>query len=257
MKSIKYFIMIILIAGFILNGCKKEDNPTEPNTTKDISNPTGQPMPSFSSTADYGGAMASINYYVAAPIAGLPDISTNAASAIFGDGIDAGAVTVSGNQLGKLTAGGKTYYMAPDMNNPMNVLNLSWNGATHSWSVAGGNGIPAISGSVKSPSDYSITSPTANASVTKSNGIQVKWSNTSTTSKIVVQIINIKDNGQAKVYQELTDNGSFTIPAADLTSFSGDCQLFVVRYNYNPVSASGKKYYMISEIVKSINIKVN
>lgn len=257
MKNVKQTLIAFLVIGLLITGCKKEDNPTESNTTTNISNPTGQPMPSFSSSADYGGAMASISYYISAPIAGLPDVSTNAASAIFGDGVDAGAVTVNNNQLGKLNAGGKTYYMAPDVNNPMNVLNLSWGGANHSWNVAGANGIPALSGSVKSPNDYSITSPSNNASVTKSSGIQVKWSNTSTTSKILVQMINLKNNGQAKVYQELTDNGSYTIPAADLSSFSGDCQIFVVRYTYNYVTAGGKKYYMVSEIVKSINVKVN
>ncbi|MCX7874583.1 MAG: hypothetical protein N2321_00290 [Melioribacteraceae bacterium] len=257
MKRYLFNIATVVLFLLLINGCKKEDNPVESDATKDIANPTGQPMPSFANTPDFGGSMASINYYVAAPIAGLPDVSTNAASAIFGDGVDAGAVSVNNNQLGKLNAGGKTYYMAPDVNNPTNVLNLSWGGANHSWSVAGANGIPALNGAVRSPNDYSITSPTANASVTKSNGIQVRWSNTSTTSKILVQIINIKDKGQAKVYQELNDNGSYTIPASDLTSFSGDCQLFVVRYNYNSVTAANKKYYMVSEIVKSINIKVN
>ncbi|MFZ5948285.1 MAG: hypothetical protein ACOYU5_10025 [Stygiobacter sp.] len=257
MKNVKYILLATLVFGFLITGCKKENNPTEPNSSTNISNPTGQPMPSFSSSADYGGAMASINYYMAAPIAGLPDISTNAATGIFGDGVDAGAVTVNSNQLGKLTTNGKTYYMAPDMNNPMNVLNLSWGGANHSWNVAGANGIPALSGSVRSPNDYTITTPLNNASVTKSSGIQVKWSNTSTTSKILVQLINIQNKGQVKVYQDLTDNGSYTIPAADLSSFSGDCQLFVVRYTYNSVTAGGKKYYMVSEIVKSINVKVN
>ncbi|MBI5807715.1 MAG: hypothetical protein HZA74_04875 [Ignavibacteriales bacterium] len=257
MKKIKSLSIMLLIIALTFSGCKKADNPTEPTTTTDITNPTGQPMPSFANQTDVLGVMASVYYYMAVPIAGLPDIATSAASAIFNNGVDAGAVTVNNYTLGKLNAGGKIYYMAPDVNNPMNQLNLSWNGATHSWNVAGGNGIPAISGSVKSPFDYSVSQPTANASVTKANGITVKWTNTSSTTKTLVQIVNLKDKGQAKVYQELADNGSFTIPAADLSSFSGDCMLFVVKYNYNILTVSGKKYVLVSEVVKSINIKVN
>lgn len=257
MKKIKFLSIVLFVLAITFSGCKKESNPTEPTTTTDITNPTGQPMPSFANQTDIIGVMATVYYYMAAPIPGLPDIATSAATAIFNNGVDAGAVTVNNNNLGKLNAGGKFYYMAPDVNNPMNQLNLSWNGATHSWNVTGGNGIPAISGSVKSPFDYSVSQPTANASVTKSTGLQVKWTNTSSTTKMLIQIVNVKDKGQAKVYQDIADNGSFTIPSADLSSFSGDCMLFVVKYNYNILTVSGKKYVIVSEIVKSVNIKLN
>jgi hypothetical protein len=146
--------------------------------------------------------------------------------------------------------------MSPDPNNPMNLLSLNWNGTNHNWSVAGGNGVPAFSGSVKSPNDYSVTSPTANASISKASGIQVRWSNPST-AKALIQIVNVNNKGQAKVYQEVTDNGSYTIPAADISGFSGDCMIFVVKYNYSYTTAGGKRYYFVSEIVKSVTVKVN
>ena len=256
MKHVKPLLIVLAIFVWAVTGCKKEDSLTESTTTTDISNPSGQPMPSFSTQADYGGAMASIYYYMASPIAGIPDIATNAASAIFNGGTEAGAVTVNNNTLGKISSGGKTYYMAPDVNNPMNQLSLNWNGTNHSWNVAGANGIPAITGSVKSPNDYSVTLPTTNSSVSKASGIQVKWNNPST-AKALIQIVNIKDKGQAKVYQEVADNGSYTIPAADIASFSGDCLIFIVKYNYSYTTVSGKKYFFVSEIVKSVNVKVN
>lgn len=256
MKQTKLLLLIVSLFIVAITGCKKEDNPTESTSGTDISNPTGQPMPSFSEQADYGGAMASIYYYMAAPIAGFPDVATSAASAIFNGGVDAGAVTVNGNSLGKIAANGKTYYMAPDVNNPFNQLNLSWNGTNHSWNVAGANGIPALTGSVKSPNDYSVTLPAANSTVSKASGIQVKWSNPSS-SKALIQIVNISNKSQVKVYQEIVDNGSYTIPAADLTNFSGDCMIFVVKYNYTSTSASGKKYFFVSEVVKSVAVKVN
>jgi YHS domain-containing protein len=256
MKQAKLFLMILAVVVLAVTGCKKEDTPTEVTSSTNISNPTGQPMPNFETQADYGGAMASIYYYMASPIAGLPDVATNAASAIFNGGVDAGAVVVNNNSLGKISASGKTYYMAPDVNNPFNQLTLSWNGTNHSWNVAGANGIPAITGSVKSPYDYSVTLPTANTSVAKANGIQVKWSNTSS-AKALIQIVNISNKSQVKVYQEVADNGNYTIPAADLTNFSGDCMIFVVKYNYSSTTAGGKKYFFVSEVVKSVNVKVN
>lgn len=256
MKHVKLLLLAAAVFVLIATGCKKEDSPTESTATTDIANPSGQPMPSFSEQADYGGAMASIYYYMASPIAGIPDIATNAASAIFSGGTDAGAVTVNSNTLGKISSGGKTYYMAPDPTNPMNQINLSWYGSYHNWNVAGANGIPAVTGSVKSPNDYSVTLPTTNSSVNKASGIQVKWTGSSS-AKALIQIVNIKNKGQAKVYQEVADNGSYTIPAADLASFSGDCMIFVVKYNYSFTTVSGKKYYFVSEIVKSVNVKVS
>lgn len=256
MKQAKQLLMLFALIVLVVTGCKKEDNPTESNSATDISNPTGQPMPNFSEQGDYGGAMASVYYYMAAPIAGFPDVATSAATAVFNGGVDVGAVTVNNNSLGKLSSSGKTYYMAPDVNNPFNQLNLNWNGTTHSWSVAGGNGVPAFSGSVKSPNDYSVTLPTANSTISKASGIQVKWSNPSS-SKALIQIINISNKAQVKFYQEVADNGSYTIPAADLSSFSGDCMIYVVKYNYSSTTASGKKYYFVSEVVKSVTVKVN
>lgn len=256
MKQAKLLLIVAAVFVLIATGCKKEDSPTESTPTTDISNPTGQPMPSFSDQADYGGAMATMYYYMASPIAGIPDIATNAAAAIFNGGVDAGAVTVNNNTLGKISSGGKTYYMAPDPTNPMSQISLNWYGNYHNWNVAGANGIPAVTGSVKSPSDYSVTLPITNSSVSKASGIQVRWTNPST-AKALIQIVNINNKGQVKVYQEVADNGSYTIPAADIASFSGDCMIFVVKYNYSFTTAGGKKYYFVSEMVKSVNVKVN
>lgn len=253
-KTTFFFLVVLLL--LVVTGCKKEDNPTEPNDAKDITNPTGQPMPSFLEQTDYGGAMASINYGIAAPISGFPDVEANAASGILNGGVDAGVVTVNSNSLGKLSSGGKTYYMAPDINNPLNQLSLNWNGTNHNWNVAGGNGVPVLTGSVRSPNSFTISSPTANSSISKASGIQIRWSNPST-AKALIQIVNVSNKAQAKVYQEIVDNGSYTIPAADLASFSGECMIFVVKYNYSFTTAGGKKYYFISEIVKSVNVKVN
>lgn len=252
-KFIRLSLIIIMVLVF--SSCKNEDNPTEPTNSSNQSNPTAQPVPNFADQQDFNGLMATLRFsQISVP--GFPSVETDMAFAMFGNGVDAGSVTVNNTSLGKMNQGGKTLYIVPDPANPMQYLNLSWNGSNHSWNVSGGNGIPAITGSVRSPNDFNITQPSSNAIVSKSGGIQVRWSNTSTTSKILVQIVSTS-NGQVKYYQELSDNGSYTIPASDLSAFSGDCMLFVVRYTYNSTTASGKKYFFVAEIIKSISIKVN
>ncbi|MCX7797710.1 MAG: hypothetical protein N2249_03705 [Melioribacter sp.] len=254
LKKILRLNVIIFIAITLLS-CNKEDNPTEPSNSSNQSNPTGQPIPSFSDQSDYNGVMATLKYYQAS-LPGFPEIETSMAFAMFGSGVDAGTVSVNNNTLGKMNYSGKTMYIMPDPNNPLQYLNLSWNGSNHSWNVTGGSGIPAITGSVRSPNDFNVIQPVSNSTVSKSNGVQVRWSNTSTTSKMLIQIVST-GSGNVKYYQELSDNGSYTIPASDLSSFSGDCLLFVVRYNYSSTTVSGKRYFFVSEVIKSINIKLN
>lgn len=252
-KITRLLLLMILVLNF--SSCKNEDNPTEPNQQSNTTNPTGQPIPNFANQQDVNGVMAAVRYSQIS-LVGFPAVETDIAFAMFGNGIDAGSVSVNGTSLGKINQGGKILYMVPDPSNPMQFLSLSWNGSNHSWNVSGGNGIPSLTGSVKSPNDFSIIQPSANSAVSKANGIQIKWSNTSSTSKILVQITGV-NSSQSKFYEELSDNGSYTIPTSDLSSFNGDCMLFVVRYTYNYTTSGGKKYYFVSEIVKSVNIKVN
>lgn len=254
MHMSKLLSILALFLILIFSGCKKSDTPTEP-TTENASNPTGQPMPSFSDQQDLGGVMATINYSMASPIPGLPSVSTSLAFATFGNGIDAGSINVNSNSVGALSQQGKTYYLAPNPSSPLTQVSLNWNGTNHTWNVAGGNGIPAISGSVKSPIDFTLSSPASSSSITKSGGIQAKWTNASS-SRVLIQLVSISNSALVKVYQDQPDNGSFTIPSSDLSSFNGDCLLFIVKYNYNIVTVSGKKYVLVSEIVKNIAIKL-
>lgn len=256
-KNRMFYLALPFAALLILSGCKKDDaNPAAPTTTGTSS--TSQPMPAFSSTADYNGALATIMYEMDAPLPGFPAIQMNAAIASFGvqGGVEAGTVSVNSYNLGKIAAGGKTSYVGPDPSNPTTTLdNIYFNGSNHSWNVSGSSSVTAFSGSVKSVSAFNLISPLSNASVNKATDLSVQW-NGGTTSKVLVQLTNIT-NGNFKVYQEISDNGSYKIPAADLAAVAGNCYLFVVKYNYNIVSGGSKKYVLISEIVKSVKISIN
>ena len=200
--------------------------------------------------------MVTVNYFISAPVPGVPPVSASIAFAEFNDGANAGTVTVNGNTIGKLDSEGKVYYISPNPSSPTEILNLEWGGANHSWSVGGGNGVPALTGTVRSPFSFNVNEPVEDASITKSNGMQVRWSGgLGTTSRILIQIVS--NSGKVKIFQDLADNGSYSIPASELSALSGDCNLSVVRYTYNDVTNGGKHYYLISEVVKSVNIKLN
>lgn len=253
----KMYLLIPFLLMFVLAGCKKDSNPTEPNAEEQGVNKSGQPMPDFSKDEKFNGVLATINYEMASPIPGMPALSTNLAFASLGDGVDAGAVVVNSNDIGKTTISGKTYYMVPSMSNPTQSLsNVNFNGSNHSWNVGGANGVSSFGGSVKSPSTFSMTSPAQNAGVSKSSGLQIKW-NGGTSSKVHVQISSISNSGTTKYQSDLSDNGTFTFSSSDLSSFNGDCLVYVVKYNYSSVSAGGKNYYLIAEVVKNVTVKIN
>lgn len=256
MKVQKIFIFLLMFSILFLASCSKDENPTEPGDggTQGTTNKSGQPMPAFAN--DAAGVMATINYeFQTAP--GFPAANISLAFAQFGDGADAGNVSVNGNAIGKTTQSSTTFYVVPSPSSPTQTLSgVNFNGSNHSWQVSGGNGIPSMNGSVNSPSNFSLSSPANNASVNKSSGLNVTWTNTSS-SRVLVLLAAINSSNQYYAKDDLDDNGSFTIPSSELSSFSGDAMLQVVKYNYSGVSAGGSDYYVISEIVKSVTVKIN
>ncbi|MFA7289625.1 MAG: hypothetical protein WC055_12180 [Melioribacteraceae bacterium] len=252
MKYFRFISVLFLAATITFTGCKSEDSPTEPSTPGGSSNASGQPLPKMEGSA---GVLATIQYEMAAPIPGFPAIMMQMAFASLADGADAGAVSVNSNAIATLKSGGKTYYMAPNPSNPTASLsNVNFNGSSHSWVVAGGNGVSAINGSVNSPTNFTLSAPVKDANVSK-NGFQATWTGGSN-SKIFVVIAQVS-NGKTFSKEGLSDNGSYSFTSSDLSGISGQAMLQVVKYNYNKVSSGGKDYYLIAEIVKSVNVTVN
>ena len=254
--QLKSKLVLLLVITALFVGCKKEDSPTSPTGNNNTGgNQSGQPMPGFADSANVNGVMVTISYEMAT-IPGMPSVQMVMAFSTFGDnGVDAGEVKVNNNVLGKITSSGSTYYMVPNPSNPTQTIsNVSFNGSVHNWTVVGGNGIPALTGGVTSPSTFNITSPAANATVTKSSGIQVTW-NGGTNSKLMIVLASTTGNGYFST-EELADNGTYTIPAAQLANISGQALLQVVKYRYAEVTSSGKSYFMIAEIVKNVTVTV-
>ena len=254
--QLKLKLILLLVITTLFIGCKKDDSPTSPTgNTNTGGNQSGQPIPGFTDSASVNGVMATIAYEVST-IPGMPAVQMVMAFATFGDnGVDAGEVKVNNNVIGKITSSGSTYYMVPNPSNPTQTIsNVNFNGSTHNWTVVGGSGIPALTGGVTSPSTFNITSPAANATITKSSGIQVTW-NGGTSSKVMIVLASTTGNGYFTT-EELTDNGTYTIPASQLANISRQALLQVVKYRYAEVTSGGKSYFMIAEIVKNITVTI-
>ncbi|MCZ7604018.1 MAG: hypothetical protein QY331_06490 [Melioribacteraceae bacterium] len=258
MKLSKIVLIMMLFSMFLLISCNKEDgSPTEPEDGggSGNTNASGQPMPDFGGNSD--GVLATINYEFQT-MPGFPAAQLSMAFAQFGTGIDGGNVSVNGNSLGKTSQGSTTFYMTPSPSNPTQTLTgVSFDGSNHNWQVSGNGSVPQMSGGVQSPSNFSLTGPANNATVSKSGGINITWSNASNNSNVLVVLAALDNSGSYYAAEGLSDNGSYTIPAGDISGISGQAMLQVVKYNYAPVSAGGKTYYAVAEVVKSVTITVN
>lgn len=262
MKSNKLIFLLILFTALALTACSGEDNPVTPGDgggdgggdTSQNTNASGQPTPTFENSS---GLMATISYETET-VPGFPSAQLTIAYAQFGSGVNAGNVSVNSNSLGTITQSGNTYYMVPSQSNPTQQLtNVNFNGSAHSWTVAGANGVPALSGEVTSPSNYSLTAPENGATVSSSGGIEVNWNNSGSGSKVLIVLAKVDNSNTYKAYQNLDDSGSYTIPSGDLGDFSGETMLQVVKYNTAAVSQGGSDYHIVSEIVKQAVITVN
>ncbi|RMD98584.1 MAG: hypothetical protein D6814_07240 [Calditrichaeota bacterium] len=256
MKRSIFFVLLGLSLAFLVS-CSK-NNPTEPSgqeAQQVLSNASGQPIPTVADNVF--GVLATINFELQS-IPGIPAVGIAMGFAQFGDGLDAGTVSVNAKELGKTTQTGKTIYITPSPSNPTQSLDgLSFDGSEHKWNVSGGNGVSKFSTAVKSPKSFSVTAPTGNATVDKSKGIIVSWNNSSPGSKVLIALVSQNNPEKLYISENLDDNGSFTIPASKISGMSGQSLLEIVKFNYNLVDSGGKTYAVISEIVKTLTITLN
>lgn len=257
MKSYRLFITILLLSFTLLMSCSKDDsNPTEPGDGENNGNTnnSGQPIPTVAQSGD--GVLATISYeFQTAP--GFPAATLTMGFAQFGNGVEGGNVSVNSNSLGKASQNGTTFYISPSPSNPTQSLTgVNFDGSNHNWQVSGSGNVSQINGSVSSPTNFTVSSPASNTTISKSSGITVNWNNTSANSQVLIVLAPINNSG-SYYSAETNDNGNYTIASGDLSSFSGECLLQVVKFNYNTASSGGKTYYLIAEIVKSVTITVN
>jgi len=250
-------ISILLVTTLLFSGCNKnEDNPLNPGggNDNDVNN-SGQPIPTILGTDGmmatiafsytFPGSPLSFDYVMGYALLGLPS------------GVNAGAVSVNGNNINFATGNGMNYYNSFSQTNPSSLSNVTFNGSQqHTWTVVGGNGVPAINDGLVAPNTFEITAPVSNSTITKTNALNVTWSNPTTTDSVMVVIVSLT-GGTPYVSSLLPNNGSFTIPATSMTTLPlGDAMLEVVKFRYKIATVGSKSYAIIAEIVKVANVKL-
>ncbi len=248
MKSFKKFLILPLIT-ILLFGCDQITNPLSPDASETSQNLSGQPLPSLAKQVDFQGVLASIGYEIKFN-ENLPATFISMGFAQIGKFADAGKVTVNNSELNKTEKDGKIFYLSPNAQNITGLSNVNFDGSQHNWSVEGNDSISAFTGSIASPTIFSVSSPENNSTVNKENGLEITWDGSATDSKILIIVASENTDIAPYVKENLPDNGSFSIPSSDLSSFSGKVYLQVAKYNYTTKNNNGKNYLLISEIVK-------
>ncbi len=248
MKSIKKLLILPLIT-ILLFGCDQLTNPLSPETSELSQNLSGQPLPSLAKKVDYEGVLASIGYEVQIN-ENLPATSISMGFAQVGKLVDAGKVSVNNSELNKIEKDGKIFYLSPGPQNLTGLSNVSFDGSQHNWSVEGNDSIASFTGSITSPTAFTVSAPENNSTINADNDIEVTWDGSASDSKILIIVLSENKDIAPYVKENLPDNGSFTIPASALSNFSGKVYLQVAKYNYTTQSSNGKNYLLISEIVK-------
>lgn len=251
-----YLLFTLMFTGMIFLGCEKEEsNPTGGGSNNTNTNPSGQPMPSFDTLANYNGTLATI--YYSTVIMGFP-VDQSMAFARFGaNGVDAGTVSVNGNTIPATTAGTSTYYMLPSATNPTQTLTgVNFNGSNHAWSVGGSANVTAFNASVTSVSNFSVTYPTSSTTHSKSSSLAVNWGGTSSSNQVMIVMTSTSSSG-TYISSGLSDNGSYTIPSSNLSGFNGQVLLQVVKYRHSIANSGGKNYVLVCEVVKQVTFTIN
>jgi hypothetical protein len=127
---------------------------------------------------------------------------------------------------------------------------------TYNWDIEGSASFPAFTKSILSPStDMSITSHSDGGSISNGSDLTITWGGTYETENQVKILLA----GAGYSYVALvSDNGSYTIPAADMSNYSiGITKLIVTRGRYSFEQLPSSSKYAFFAVVLTEAIKVN
>lgn len=255
MKKLILSALLFGTLALLIQSCNLlEDNPINSGDDPVIEKILSQPLPSFSQVTNLNGIMATIQF--SHTIQQDLKVDYVLGYAQFGSPtVDAGAVLVNGTALPLKKQGSFVYYNSFNPLSPSNLFGVVFNGSNHSWSVSGKNGIPALAESIESPKSFSLTLPESGKTYQKANGLQVKWDTGNSTSADLFMLFVTQAGGDVTPYSNpsITNNGSFTVPSASLSQFSGEVLVQLVKYRYSVKNVDSKNYVLCAEIVKSVN----
>lgn len=236
-------LLVLLIIGITLFSCGKDDDvpvPATPTPATPSGNTTGNAQPSFIG-AD--ATMWAINSLSVTTVTGFPPVTTTIGTGVglFLDGsgnfIDVGAVQLNSNAL--TLNPNNSYVFVPGVTMP---LGITFNSVD--WSVAGGNGFPAITKNVTIPFPM-VSEITSSETVTKANGYTLTVNTVTGADSVLFLVggINKTIPGNAT---------SCTFSASELSSLAdGITVVQVAAYVSTNETLSGKVIYYGNETVQS------
>ncbi|MCB9063973.1 MAG: hypothetical protein H6551_02390 [Chitinophagales bacterium] len=258
-KLLKLMVPVVALAiGFA--SCDKATTTTTPTTTTPTPTTPTAPTPVTPNLGNFWGVMAAIQMEFSYSNAQVPfpvTISSDVAVASFynsgtggGSMVDAGSVSVNGNSMNKQT--NNSY-----LNDPMK-LDLGFSNGAVDWSVAGGNGIPAISYShTGSFPAYSGTLPT---SIDKSKDLDIDLGSKVSGADSVYVVIVTSSETIIKRYKGNPAPSKATITASEMSNLptvsDNTAYLEIVPFTYKMPNVGGKQFVAIKEaaVVSGVNI---
>lgn len=259
MKKLIYILVPVLALS--LASCNKtEDTPTPDPTPTTPTTPT-PPSPSQEGA---NAALIAIRMTYSTTQAGFPvDLNTEiGVAAVYQNPysasgtntmIDAGVIKVNNNTLDKAT--NNSYSKTATVGQTPSDLGFT---SAASWTVAGGNGFPALTHNVaRLDPDYTGTVP---ATITRTSDLTFTFNSTTTTNADSVYVVLITGSTN-KIWHYKANAGTVTIPASELSAFSATTTtnvgyIEICPWNYENTTDMGKTTVYIREraIVKSVTV---
>lgn len=262
MKKLTYLLTPALVVVMALASCDKDSTTTTPTPTNPTNNPTTGPTPQTpAAPSDAHGALVAINMkFKVEQLGFVIDVNSELGVASFFSSagnssslVDGGTVKLNSNEIEKQS--NNSYFTMATTGQTPSDLGLS-KGA--SWEVAGNGNVPAIS--YNHGSNFPEYTGDVPASITKANGLSLKFnsSNTSNADSVYVFIAS----GNATFIKSYAANaGSITISSSELNGLPDNSDntaiLEILPVKTTVQTFSGKKYAFIKEEanVRYITIK--
>lgn len=251
----KKLLFLLFFITFIFFSCNKSDSPNSPtNVNPPTSNQSGQPIPTFAGVIDGVLATIQFDFTIQSPFP-VPPITYKMGFASFNNK-DAGTVKVNSTVIEKNQVGSALYYSSFSPTNPNDLTSVNFNGSAHNWEVTGSADVPAFTGSVTSPSTFTLITPTANATIKKSDGLTIQWTGTSSADSVLIVAVATNNSGYV-VKQGVSNSGSYTISASELGNMNGSTLVQVVKYRFSIKNVGTKNFVLVSEVVKAVTVTLN
>ena len=259
-------VAALLTSMFFTAGCGKSDGPTTPITPPTLSLrqalnaalPATVYLPAELDTTASILVTLHLNGFKGAGAAFVSGTHLVDGGNVWIRTLDAGVV--DSLQLSKTVAGGGALIVYSTLlGAPPISANIAFDGVSyHVFHVSGAGTIGAFIDSVQSVDDIEVSSPADNATLPRSGGLTVNWSDAGADAnvKVAVMVVAALDSTKRTAATVVPDpDGTAFIPAAQLSALPpGGAKLAVCRYRLVYKNAGGHNTGFACETVTVLNL---